>query len=327
MKFCSITLLALGVTGCSARGLSDPSGIDLGASSFPVGTYTNCAQGLRNPDGNTFLNGAGFQSGAILTLGQSGSNVMATYVDQNGATQSLGFSTTTSTSATLAQPGRVMAGFSSLCVMGPGIEKAYPASMTVTAGTLSYTAGMAIVTLTGGLQSDAGMCGTLTAPKASFWILCEDRQGGALTVDTGAPAVTQLPVGQYSCSTQVETYDQVNGINQYVAGGASGTLTLTQNGAQVTAQYSGDPSLAGTLRLATTSSTTASVAAGQTLMAPCMVPVATGIMPPQTPEPLPIAAGSLSIVGSTLFLSFAGSTGAGSSCPGAQVAGSVICSK
>jgi hypothetical protein len=66
---------------------------------------------------------------------------------------------------------------------------------------------------------------------------------------------------------------------------------------------------------------TANAEAGQILMAPCMVP--TGTHPP---EPLPIAAGALAIIDSTLFLSFAGTMAASSSCPGAQVAGSVICS-
>ncbi len=36
-----------------------------------------------------------------------------------------------------------------------------------------------------------------------------------------------MPVGQYSCSTQVETLHDVNGRNEYVGGGATGTLTLT----------------------------------------------------------------------------------------------------
>ena len=91
----------------------------------------------------------------------------------------------------------------------------------------------------------------------------------------------------------------------------------------MSAQYAGDSSLAGTLSLGVTTAATASADAGQTMMAPCMVPIPTGT---QTPGLLSIAAGALAIDESTLFLSFAGTMAASSSCPGAQVAGSVICS-
>jgi hypothetical protein len=199
----------------------------------------------------------------------------------------------------------------------------HPASMTTTAGALIYNAGMVFLTLTGALQSDAGSCGTLSAPEASFWLLCEDRQGGALpTPDEGSPPVTPLPAGEYACNSQVETHAQIDGIDHFVAGGGSGTLTLAQEGAKGSAQYAGDSSLAGTLSLSITTSTTANAEAGQTLMAPCVVP----LPGTQTPEPLPIAAGALAISDSTLFLSFAGTMAASSACPGAQVAGSVICS-
>jgi hypothetical protein len=112
-------------------------------------------------------------------------------------------------------------------------------------------------------------------------------------------------------------------LNSLGAGGAAATLTLTQDGTKVSAQYAGDPSLAGTLTLALTTSTTASADAGQALMAPCMLPVSTAT---QTPAQLPVAAGALAISESTLFLSFAGTMADSSSCPGVQVAGSVICS-
>jgi hypothetical protein len=317
------------VTGCGSSALSGDSG-ESGVIAFPIGTYTNCAQGEHNPDGNVFLKVAGFESDdAVLTLTQSANTVTATYLDQNHLTSSLRFSATTSTSATLAEAGEVNAGFSVLCVLGPGNEGAYPARMTVTAGALTYVAGAVFVTVTGGLQGDAGACGTQSLPKASFWLLCQDRQGGAVpSVDArGPPPAPKLPVGRYACSSQVEAYERVNGIGEYSAGGGSGTLTLTQDGAEVTAQYRDDSSLAGTLHLVATTSTTANAAAGQTLMTPCTVPIGTGSGPSKTPETLPITAGSLTISDSTLFLSFAGTMAAGSSCPGAQVAGSVICSR
>jgi hypothetical protein len=296
----------------------------LNAADFPIGTYTSCAQGADNPSGNKFLRVEGFQDGARLTLAQSGTTVTSTYVDQNGLTQSLSFSTTTDTLATIAQKGQVIPGLTSYCVLGRGRGAGYPASMTVTAGALAYDAGMVFLTLTGDLRSDAGACGALSQSKASFWVACENRQGGAVpAVDAGPAPVAKLLAGRHSCRTQIETLDHVNDRTEYVTGGATGTLTLTEDGAKVIAQYSGDTSLAGTLRFKAKTSTTATAEAGQTLTVPCM---GTG-RPSRTAEMLPIAAGSLTMIDSTLFLSFAGAMADSSSCPGAQVAGSVICSK
>jgi len=70
----------------------------------------------------------------------------------------------------------------------------------------------------------------------------------------------------------------------------------------------------------------ASAAASQTLAVPCAVPIGAASGLP-SPAALPVAAGSLTVVGSTLFLSFAGTMDASSSCSGAQVAGTLICAK
>ena len=322
MKTHFVTFLVL-VTGCQ------PS--RLGAAGFPTGTYTRCAQGVHNPSGNRFLNSAGFQDGARLTLAQIGTTVTSTYVDQNGLTQSLSFSTRTDTVAAIIQKGQVILGFNGLCVLGPGSEARFPANMSVSAGALSYHAGMVFIALTGDLRSNAGACGALSESKASFWVACEEREGGAVpravpTASARPAPVSQLPVGRYSCSTQVQTLYQSDGRNQYVADGATGALTLTWSGARVTARYSGDPSLSGTLRFTATTSTAASAESGQSLMAPCAVTRGGG-RPSGTPERMPTSAASLTMVDSTLFLSFTGRMPDGSSCPGAKMAGSLICSK
>ena len=317
VRTCFLSLIASGVMSCQSRPLLD----------FPIGTFTSCAQGAHNPSGNAFMNAAGFQVGARLTLTQSGATVTSQYVDQNGLTQSLSFSKQTPTLATIGRKGQVIPGFSSLCVVGPGNTTRYPASMTVTAGALTYNSGTVFLTLTGDLRSNAGACGTLSQSNASFWLACEDRQGGSVrSVDAAKAPAAQLPAGQYSCSTQVETLGHMDGQNQYVTGGATGTLTLTKDGAKVITQYSGDAALTGTLRFTATTPTTASAEAGQNLMAPCTIPKGTGQLG-QKPELAPIAAGSLTMIDSTLFLSFAGTMAERSSCPGAQVAGSLICSR
>ena len=296
----------------------------LNAADFPVGSYTSCAQGAQNPSGGQFLRVSGFENGARLTVAQNGAAVSTMYVDETGATQSLNFSATTDTLATIAQKGQVIPGFKSLCVMGPGRWKGYPAAMTVTAGALAYEAGMVFLTVTGGLRADAGACGALSQPAASFWVVCENRHGGAVkTVDPRPAPGAKVPTRRHSCDTEIDTLDHFDGRDLYAVGGATGTLQLTQDGAKVTAQYSGDKSVAGTLHFHAQTSTTAGIVGGQTLLAPCM-----GVgRPAGTAGVLRLAAGSLTMIDSTLFLSFAGAMADDSSCPGAQVAGSIICSQ
>jgi hypothetical protein len=320
-------LLAIWVAGCQARTFTEPAARpsrDLAAARFPSGTYTICARGEHNPDGNIFLNTAGFESGAVLTLSQSGAVVKATYVDQNGLSQSLNFTTLTATSAALARPAQVSAGLSGLCVKRPRSAAPYPATMNATAGAMTYNSGTVFVALTGDLVSEAGECGRLTQPDAAFWLLCGERVGGPLRAGDAALApATRLPE-TYSCRSQVESSAQFNGIRNVAGGGGTGTLTLAQNGAKVSASYAGDAYLGGTLRFGLTTSTTAGAESGQTLRTPCTIPRERAI-PPLTPQPLPVAAGSLSLVGSKLFVSFTGTMG--SSCADAQVAGALICSK
>jgi hypothetical protein len=320
-------LLALAAEGCHARPRTeriDMSSAPPGPARFPVGKYTTCAQGEHNPDGNIFLNTAGFESAAVLTLTQDGTNVTATYIDQNGLSQALSFAIATPTSATLAEPGRVSAGFSSLCVQGLRKEMASPAALNATAGMMTYDAGMVFITLTGSLSSSAADCGSLRQPDATFWLVCEEREGGSLPVGAEQPTpVSQLPLGDYSCSSQVESYAEFNGIENVAARGALGTLELAHDGTKLNASYAGDPNIDGTLRLRPTTSTTARAETGQVLLMPCTIPLpGAASLPPQR---LSVAAGSLSLVGSKLFVSFAGTLE--SSCADARVAGTLICSK
>jgi hypothetical protein len=225
--------------------------------------------------------------------------------------------------AAITLMGQVIPGFKSLCVLGLGSGASSPASLTVSAGALAFEAGTVFLTMTGELRSNAGSCGVLRQTEASFWVSCGNRQGGALVVAAGPVAAAKLPVGRHAGRTQIETLDRIDGRNEHVAGGGTGTLILTEDGARVTAEYSGDPSLAGTLHLQARSAISAGAVAGQTMKAPCMGPgrrVRAG-------ELLLVTAGSLTTIGSTLFLSFAGVRDEGSSCAGAQVAGAVICEK
>ena len=248
-------------------------------------------------------------------------------IGQNELTQQLRLSTKTDTLATIYEKGQVIPGFTSLCAVGPGKQAGAPVRLTVTASALSYNAGMVFLNLTGVLGSDSRACGTLLQSRASFWVSCTNSLGDSVRSVYARPVpFARLPVGRYSCSTQVETVSHINGVNQYAAGGATGGLTLTQDGAKVTAQYGGDTSFSGTLRLAATTSMTARAEPGQTLMAPYMDAMRAG-GPSRTPERVRVSAGSLTLIDSTLFISFAATMADNSSCPGAQIAGTVICAK
>ena len=150
MKHSFPILLALWAAGCQSQTLTEP------AARFPSGTYTTCARGEHNPDGNIFLNTSGFESGAVLTLSQSGAAVKATYVDQNGLSQSLNFTTLTATSAALAQPAQVSAGLSGLCVKRPMSSAPYPATMNAAAGAMTYNSGPRAASSPSGRRSEGG---------------------------------------------------------------------------------------------------------------------------------------------------------------------------
>ena len=300
---------------------------DAAMASFPIGTYRNCASGAFGPNPNVLMNTVGFES--LLKLEQSGTTLTATHVRQSGITQSLVFSKTTSTSATLASSGQVIPGFSALCVLGltPDKQRLHPALMKVSFGTLTYTAGTIFIHLNGVMQADAGSCGPQSSPKR-YWIQCGDRQNGALPkVDVDVlPSAPQFPVGKYSCNSQIAAHGQGNGLNHYASGGGAGALTLTQANAQVSAQYAGS-SVVGTLRMVATSSTTAHVDTDQTLTVPCTASADGTGVPSQTAETLPITAGAFTVDNLTLSLSFAGTMMETSSCPGVRIAGTVICAR
>jgi hypothetical protein len=180
------------------------------------------------------------------------------------------------------------------------------------------------------------MCDETNIP-ATMWFACQPGDGGTplpQPMDAGRPTPPpSFPVGAYSCSSIVDQTCRTDGGSDNSIGGTApptadaGTLTLAQSGGVVSANYTGDSWLSGSLRFGITTSTSATAAPGQTLATPCQVPInLTGPPPPAGPEPLSVEASSLTIDGTTLFLSFTG-TMTGSGCAGAETAGSLVCSK
>lgn len=344
-------LLVTGLAACGGRtslldatgaGSAD-SGADSGAIHFPVGTFTGCAEGFR-ADNGLFLNGAGFEAGASVTLAQSapGSALNARYVNSNGKVQSFSFAVTSETSAALAPAGQI-AGFTGYCVPGMGVSNEVPFSgdLHAGAGALTVQAGAVFVSAAGVVKGDGSPCGAVTSP-GSWWLLCRNgpaREPGAGSAGPAVPAWALAPlVGSYACSFQLGTryHDSTSGVDEYVTGpGGSGTLTLdltgahTESRAVLSAVYrdSAGSAASWTLSWKPTTAITANIEPRQSASVLCDAPLAVGEPPPSEPETMPIDAGSLSLDGSTLILSFTGVMGASSSCAGAEKAGALVCTK
>ena len=111
--------------------------------------------------------------------------------------------------------------------------------------------------------------------------------------DAGAP---MFPVGVYECQSSVLSQSA----NVTGNGGATGTLTLTQQGATLTAAYAGDPFTSGTIDFTVTTRTSANLASeGQTLQAECGSGL--GL------TTVTVASGSLVSDANTIILSIVGS--------------------
>ena len=303
-----VAIVAFAVA-CGARTEVRGAGaIDAGAP-FPVGAYARCAFGTV-ADG-PFLIPSGLDEGAKLTVTGSGPSRVATYVDGSGKSRSWTFTTTTSASASLAPSPQTAPGFgSAICVYGVGVsnEKFFPTELHATSGALTYESGVMFVSLAGDLGSHTD-CGDVDAPAAA-WITCADGPAP----DATAPASSApFALGEYACTSQVGT----KRTNEYVTSGGAGTLTLGQAGSVVTAQYAGDAEMSGALDFTMNAGGAGLAVPGQTVAARCD--------PDSATAELPVAAASLTVVGHTIFLSFAGTTSDGGPCPGAQKMAALVC--
>lgn len=306
--------------GIAQAGSGGSAGAQAGAANaFPLGTWTTCVEGIHTQIA-VFLNGAGFQQNATLTLSPGASGPLATYVDQNGVVLQLAFHDTGADTALLASPLLIKPESTAMCVTGPGITASYPATMAVSNGTMTYDHGVVLVELGGIVSADTG-CGSVSSP-GNAWFLCEDGPAPSSAAGTSPAA---FPVGGYTCTSEAATYYEAQGLKQFLtAGGENGKLTLSQSGATLTAEYASDKFVTGTMHLTATTATTAIAEAGQSLSAACYVPAGTGSV---TPETLPLSFGALLVDGPTLLLAFAGTMPTSSACGGAKKAGTLVCVK
>jgi hypothetical protein len=301
---------------------------DATAPAFPLGTYTSCADGIHGA--GHVVNTAGVQSGASLTLAQAGSTVTASYVDGNGVHNEFDFVPTSQTSATLAPHKQVATGLATACMGTIGVGPLHHGSLDLTSGELTYDARTVFAFVEGTAEVDGGgTCPGQSSP-ATYWIICGEGDGGAMPPpDAGAPSVPPpFPVGDYTCDSEIATYSGANGLHGYGTDVGTGSLRVAQMGGEVTAAYTGDVQIAGTLKFVVTTSASASAEPGQSLTASCPPVISRdgGIQrPPPGNYPLSVSAASLIVDATTLYVSFVATTG--STCPGEEQQGTLICAK
>lgn len=312
------------LSGCGARTIgldeSEPAA-EGGAPHFPEGTWSHCTEALENPDGNVFLNGIGAVPDASLTLTESGSTVTADYERAPALSRILDFTVSSAASARLSHAGQTLSGYSGLCVQGIGFsnEVPFPASLEANGGALIEAGGTLFLSAAGTLSGVAGPCGTPSTP-AHAWVVCQD--GPALDPVLAPNVVNGVPGGTLSCHSQIATEYQGGATTWFIgSGGTGGTLTITQVGTELTTLYAGDPSVSGTLHLTGVATDAARSLDTESLLAPCEVPN----LGDDSLAPLSVTTASLAVLGSAVLLSFTGSLGTGSPCPGARKVVTVIC--
>lgn len=183
---------------------------------------------------------------------------------------------------------------------------------------MTYRAGAVFISLQGEVTSQTD-CGDVATP-GSVWIGCT----GGPAPDVSAPAsASAFDLGDYTCTSQVGTHATLDGKNWFITSGGGGALTLTQNGADVTAHYTGDTELTGALDLTLDAAGTGSAVANQKLGALCQ----TDLLSQPSLGDLAITAASLTDDAGTIFLSFAGTMTATTSCSGAEKIATLVCTK
>jgi hypothetical protein len=158
---------------------------------------------------------------------------------------------------------------------------------------------------------DAGEGCTNSGGPVGFVVTCIDNAAPADegTVDSGTEAQASRFVGSYNGQSLV----QQDGPGLVSVNGGGGELTVTQVGGLLTAALDSSTSVWGSLQFeATTDATAAPAGASQSVQVACF--------PGGTATTVPVSASALTLDGTTLVLSMAGT-----SCDGDQVSASLVC--
>ncbi len=294
--FAAASLLA----ACGARtGLETPDDGGASAIAFPVGEYTGCALGIYSTSGGLM----GVDRVASLSLTRRGETLHARYVDQNHASSEYDFAPTTGATAALVPGGAAVPGAPHACVLGLGRVAREPTRLRADEGALVADRG-AVFLVAQGTATDVspGPCG-VQSDRQGVWIACTRRDRVTPAASVGASAAA-FPTGTFACQTQVATYVLAGSTNEYAADGATGSLTVTRRGGALTLSYAGDRAVTAAADFELTSGATARVSGASGFRAACDVPISTPAA--ASVAPLEVAAGALALVGTTLFVSVAG---------------------
>jgi hypothetical protein len=169
-------------------------------------------------------------------------------------------------------------------------------------------------------------------------VACGTRIEVAAAPDSGAPphdgsapmddepdVTPTFATGVFDCTSSLSASGSYSGEKYVSVAGGNGTLTLTQSGDVVTAAYTDDTFLSGTLRFrATTDGSAEPAGSGQSVTILCFAPF--GMWGKQS---VSVASGSLTMDATTLFLSFSGTAepdNAGATpCDGVTIPGTLVC--
>ncbi len=165
---------------------------------------------------------------------------------------------------------------------------------------------------------DAGGGCTNPGGSVGFVVTCgcdTVTDGGAGLADAGAGGSASGFVGVYTCASDENQY-QPGSVEASNSG--SGILTVTQTGGLLTAAYANDTALSGSLEFeATTDNAALQATSNESLQFACFSSGGGNVW---TPTALAVQSSTLTLDGTSVVLSFAGT-----SCNGEQVTGSLLC--
>jgi hypothetical protein len=217
-------------------------------------------------------------------------------------------------------PGQEVSGIQLACApleFAPAVTALAGGSLTYNGGTLFFSA-----VGTAGAFDAGGGCSNAGGP-ASLLVACSGNSPGEAAGTSTASNSETLGsdlVGVYSCTSST----LVSGTGLVSAAAGAGTLSVTENGGVLTADYANDISVQGSLTFVATADSAAFPAkADQTIQIGCAGAAAPGT---STLVSMPVTSSSLSLNGSSVVLSVAGTMGSGS-CNGASTAAFLLCAK
>jgi hypothetical protein len=315
-------------------------GSTTGTRTAPSGVFSNCQWLLTD---GTF---EGASAPATLTIapicspsGCSASALTATFVS-GGTSTSVTLKGTSASSATLSEAGQGFRGDWGFCgggavrLDGGGVAVADPApaaaTLSLTSAELSVDQGVAIFQIEGPvIDVDGGPgCPADIPPAAglSALLVCgTPGQGGGAPTPTTAP--TSFAPGAYACTSTAATVVEYEGTQDHSTIGGSGTLTLAVDGANLHLVYSGDTNASGPLDFVATSDRSANPVPGQSITVGCGAINPTTYGDVSAPSPAAISAGTLTTDGTSLYLTFFGSTSSTATCPSQTSTTVLVCTK